>query len=320
MIITDATTYEQQARTVEQRGIVRGFRLMTERYLEDEAARHYPSPLRWLWILALRASLPRPRLLPRLGLIAAPAATVWALQPLGVPLWAALLLVASPLLHVVARHVLQDGWIAAVLMVAVGASLRGDALALAAAAFALLAMREVSPLYWPACAVAWASGPGDWLAFVAALAAASTLWVCGTVCLLRRSALPVLLRALRGHATPYTLTQQRGAPHRLIVDLVLLSPVVMMTAALHPGPHVAVALCVVGVHAFAPVRNVRLVLGADLLVRAGLAALLSAEPWGPGLLIALLIIDAALIWRTRRLYDPVTQHIAVALGMPDQRH
>lgn len=309
----DEIVYRRSAQTIRDYGIVRGSRLLAERFLAEPNSAAFPSPIRWLWTLACAVVGTKRLALASLALV--PLAASWALWRVN-PSWQILALAASsPLLWIVARRELQDGPVAALTLVALGFALRGDPVALGLTLAALLAVKEVSPLAWPALCVGWFLQGHHWWPLALALAGASALWALLTLAVFRRDAIPVIRRALGGHGTQYTRDHQRGGIHRLFVDVALLSPLVLIAALGEPPGIVGRALVwILFAHALVKVQNARTVLAADILLRALAAA--TAPLWILGILIA---CDAWIIWRTRRVYDPVTAELTSALGMSPQR-
>jgi hypothetical protein len=305
----DERAYIQQAQALHDHGVRRGFRLLADRYLSDPAAAALPSPVRWGWLLMLHAGG---------RAVALSLAVVAVVALLTLTDWrAALLAASSPLLWVLARRVLQDTAVAAVTLLAMASAYHGSAVGLALALCALLALKEAAGLCVPAIAALWLLRGGSALELGIAGAAAGLGWAAVTAALLGRRAVPVLRRALSGHATDYTLAHQRGHWHRLLVDLAMVSPlpVLVVVAGAAQRVDLAVAASVlIACHALAPVRNVRLILAADLLVRA--LAMAALPSWA---LAVFVIADVSIFIKLRRVYDPVTATLGTALGMPANR-
>jgi hypothetical protein len=317
----DERSYFEMGRTLRAHGLRRGFRLLAERFLRDPAADEQPSPIRYGWALVAAAIGHQRRALSLASIALAPLALTWALWETGGG-WqrtavTLALAASSPLLWMLGRRSLQDAPVAVLALVALGLVLRGDAVGLGLTLAALLACKEAAGLYVPALALSWWLSGAAWLPFAGALTGAGVLWSAGAFAAYGRKALPVLLRALRGHGTDYTARYQSGAPHRLLVDLVLVSPFVVLLAAQQVGMVLLVAAIVIP-HAAAPVRNVRNILAADLLMRAAAAVVLvalesiAASALG---LLALIAYDAITAYRLRKIYDPVTAGLTRELGM-----
>jgi glycosyltransferase involved in cell wall biosynthesis len=309
----DEATYTAQAATVRAYGL-RGFRDMARQFISRPALATTPSPLRWLWLLAtgwLGWTLPAiaAALCPLLLCWVAPA------HPL-----VALVAFTAPLLWLLHAKRLQDTVVAALTLAALGGALTGHPIVMGLALLALLGCKEAAVYTLPALVVAWAVSGSPWVPFALALGGALSVWVGVTLAIFGRMALPVLRTAASGHSTPYTLSQQRGAPHRLFVDLALVSPVAVALAVFgakqSPGL-MLVALALIAAHALAPVRNVRLVIAADLLVRAAGVATLITFPLPIALALAALWLaaDAYVIRKLRNVYDPTTEALAGELGM-----
>lgn len=299
----DEAVYLQQARTIREHGIRRGFRLLAERF--DPA---YPSPLRWGWVLAVAATLSLGRrALPLASLVACPLILVWACGS-----WIAGALALSPLLCLLGRRALQDAPIAGLVLVALGFALRAEPVGLAVTLVLLLATKEAAGLYIPALAAVWFVAGGSALSFAVAVTAAVVVCVVVWRVIFGRRWLTLFRRATAGHDTPYSREHQSGWPHRLLVDLFLVSPAIVLGAAagFTPSPLLLFAATALLAHALAPIRNVRFVLAVDLALRAFVALTF------PVAIPFLILIDVGIALRIRNVYDPVTHSLAQALGMP----
>jgi hypothetical protein len=161
----------------------------------------------------------------------------------------------------------------------------------------------------PALAGAWLMSGAPWLKFTIG-AGSGIAASCLALLLLFGGMAPAMLRAgSKGHATPYTLDHQRGAWHRLLVDLVLVSPITTIAALFGPGRLLALVALLIGAHLVAPVRNVRLVLAADIILRC---AAVAAFGWW---IAPALLVDLYISHRLRPVYDPVTAALTSQLGM-----
>jgi hypothetical protein len=300
----DERSYIAQVEALRHRGW-RGFRFLVSRFLSDPRFAGFPSPVRWLW-LTLGAAF---------GLLTPLAC--WWLFSFWLPGWAPVLVACgSPLLWTLARRALQDVTVGLLTVVALGCASLGSPWALAASVFALLATKEASAFALPAVAGLWLLAGHSSLWLAVALCASLALWLTATRALLGSALWRVLVAAKAGHSTEYTAGHQRGDWHRLWVDLAIVSPLPIATlfCAGQSAPALAViALLLVAFHSLAPVRNVRTVLAADLVIRglAGWAAY-TLHPW---LLAPMLAADALAIWRLRKTYDPVTATLTAAFGM-----
>lgn len=301
----DEWTYAEQGRVLRDRGIRRGFRLLAERFLADPEIQHFPSPVRWLWILLLRFE--------RAELWSA----VFAVQAafLAAPTWAGRLLAgASPLLWQLGRRGLQDTTVAALTLVA----LQVDHVpGLAVAVLALLATKEAAVLALPAVLASWWLRGLQVLPGLAGIAAGTLAALLAARLLLGRKAGAVLVTASRGHDTDYTRLYQSGPPHRLIVDLAFVSPIPLLLATrAAPTPQLLAAVVLAAAHLVcSPIQNVRILLALDLSVRAAVATLLPIWAFVP-----ILLVDAWTAWRLRTTYDPTTHALGQALGVLPTPH
>lgn len=301
----DESRYQWAAGLVRSFGLRRGLTLFVDAYLGIPDAHHGPSPLRWLYVAAV-ATVPA-RALNVVALVLCAAAAWW----LGGPLAAGIALL-SPLAHVLARRQLQDLPVAALTLAAIGCAVHGHPVGLAVALWALLSVKEAALLAFPGVtSAALLAGHADVLM---AMPVAIAAWATSISLLLGRRALAVSRRARRGHDHDYGRQHQRGAPQRLLVDLVALSPGPVLFAALGAGAQpelAAAAALLLAAHAASPVRNVRTVLAVDMLARV----LVAAAPWP--LLLVVVGLDAWTL-RTARLRlvrDPVTGALTWALDM-----
>lgn len=301
----DEQVYVGQAKTLRETG-AKAFRHMGLQFLTSFQAQSLPSPLRWLWILCVAlfgrwASIA--------GAVAAAPLAAWATSPLIGTEPALILAAGSPLLFLAGRRRLQDAPVAALTLAAIGFAIRGNPIGLGVALFALVGLKEAAALTVPALALAWSFSGSPWPAFAGSVGAAGAASLIVLLALFG-SMLPAMLRAgAKGHATPYTLEHQRGAWHRLLVDLVLVSPVTTVAAFYGPRELLGLAAALVGAHLLAPIRNVRLVLAADLLLR--MAAVFAFGWW----IVPALAVDLYIARKLRAVYDPVTAALTSQLGM-----
>jgi hypothetical protein len=301
----DELTYASQAAIVRSEGLA-GFRRLGLEFLQSFQAQAFPSPVRWLWIL-LTAFFGRWASIA--GAVAAAPLAAWSVSPL-IGIEPAMLLAAgSPLLFLAGRRRLQDAPVAALTLAAIGFAVRGNAAGMGLALFALVSLKEASVLVLPALAFGWIVSGANWIRFAGSAATAGTASLAVLLALFG-SMLPAMLKAAAaGHATPYTKDYQKGAAHRLLVDLVLVSPVTTLAALYGPPEVLSLAALLVGAHLLAPVRNVRLVLAADLLLRV--AAVFAFGWW----IAPAIAIDIYISRRLRPVYDPVTAALTSQLGM-----
>ncbi len=298
----DEAIYAGQASAVREYKF-KAFRLLAESYVKQPALSAYPSPLRWLWLVAM--ALTRPHYLQVASWVALGPLAVWAM---GLHWWALIWVYFSPLAALGGKRLLQDVPIAALTLTSLGFALHGNALGLVVSLFVLLSCKEAAVFTVPALALAWWFGPGTVALGAVSLALAGVLWLTALFLIFGNLTVPMFRAARNGHATDYTRAQQKGAAHRLLIDLVLLSPVAVCSALwVHNLWVVALTAALLAAHTIAPVRNIRLVLAADLLLRCTVLPL-----W---MLPLALVADLYIIRHVRHVYDPVTQFLTDSLGM-----
>lgn len=132
----------------------------------------------------------------------------------------------------------------------------------------------------------------------------------------------------------YAVLYQNGPPHRLLVDLLALSPIVWIVAAMGLGVAIEKApskselrlyvpfLIATLAFCFAPSKNVRYIIASDPLVRIVAASVLARWRFGPKAAIAVVLVNAAVEWwlfhaifLEARVYDPVTLNVLRAIRM-----
>jgi hypothetical protein len=310
----DEAIYMAQAQAL-RAGKFAALRDLGAEFVDEPTLKSLPSPLRWLWTALVALTLPISPILLQVTSAALLGPAAWLLTySWQAAVWSA----ASPLTLTLCRRRLQDVPVALAVVVSVAAGLHHSPVDVASALFVALSLKESSLLAVPAIAAAWLVSGGTVLPLAEAIAAGGAAWALCLFALFGRQ-LPAIFRtATSNHATKYAAQHQAGAPHRLLVDLVLASPCAVLFAALgaagSPALSAALAALLV-IHAAAPIRNVRFVLAADILLRV-IGASAMAHPFIE--LPAVLAIDAYIAWRIRHVYDPVTQALATALGMPSQ--
>lgn len=312
MLGPDEAVYAAQGQRVRSGGI-KEFRALGREYLQSFNAQTLPSPLRWLWI-ALVALFGR--WVSVAGAVACPVALAWAVAPVA-NWWAAgIAACTSPLLWIAGRRRLQDAPFAAVALAALGFAFRGNPVALGCSVFALLALKEAGVFTLPLLFAAWAFADQSWLTGATVIGAGSLAAVAAALALFGSMAWPMFRAGAKGHETPYTKDFQQGAPHRLIVDLALVSPVALV-AAVTQGATLITTLVAVALtaHMLAPVRNVRLVIAAELLLRVAAATAIVSSPHPIVFACIALAVDLAVIRKLKHVYDPVTAVLAAQLGM-----
>lgn len=302
----DELCYAAQAQTIRSQGVLRGLRTVAERFLSGRET-ETPSPLRWLWIviqgLTVRWGW---RTVTLTSWLTLPFVAAWTFQSW----WAGLLALTSPLGFLLGRRALQDVTVALVALVALGFALRSEPIPLALTVFALLGLKEASVLYLPALFAAGAM-QGIPVETGIALGAATLAWIAATRILVGRETWELFRVVRSAHATEYTRQVQRGGSFRLVVDLVLVSPLVVLVAAKHVDPFLsAFAILVIVAHGQSPIQNVRTIFAVDLVFRAIAAA---ALPWWG--IIVFCAVDVWVARKLRDIYDPTTLALTQALGM-----
>lgn len=293
MLGPDEGSYVGQAAYIQEHRL-KAYRALAAGYIESPEAKTVPGPLRWLYLTIL--ALTRPGWVQNVSWVILGPLAVWAL---GVPWTAGLWVAASPLAWMLGRRLLQDVPIAALTLVCIGCALHGSWLGLALGTFALLSCKEAAVFVLPALLLAW---PGGWPALIGAC----FMWLAALFGIFGKQTVPLFKAARSGHNTEYGLKNQKGAPHRLLVDLFLLSPVAVIAAIwVHTPIIIALTAALLAAHALAPVRNIRLVLVADLIIRCTLIPI-----W---MLPAAIAYDVYVAWRTRIIYDPVTKALTETL-------
>lgn len=294
-------------------GKLAALRDLADEYLEEPSLAAYPSPLRWLWVTLLGLTLPIGETAPQIVAATMMGPAAWLLSHSWVAaVWAA----TSPLVLTLCRRRLQDVPVALGTVLAIGCSVYRQPIGLAVAVACCLCLKESTLLALPALCAAWIVSGGHAVPLALALTAGGSAWALTLLAIFGRR-LPAMIRAAAGaHGTAYGKQHQAGAPHRLLVDLVLTSPMAVLAAILGAvrEPSLAAALvALLVVHAAAPIRNVRFVLAADILLRI-IGASAMTHPFIE--LPAVLAVDAYVAWSIRHIYDPVTHTLAIALGMP----
>lgn len=312
----DEQIYAAQAAAVRMGGI-QALRDLAAEYVEEPTLAAYPSPLRWLWIALTSLTAPLgPQALQYCSFALLGPAAWWLTGS-----WVAAILGAtSPLALTLSRHRLQDVPVALVTLLGLGTAMHHSAVGLAIAIACLLSLKEAALLAVPAMGILWWRSGGPLAPGLVSIALGLAAWG-AALALLFGSKLPALFRAsLTGHKTEYAKDHQVGAAHRLLVDLVMVSPLIVMVCA-EAGPKVvpllAALVWLLAAHSLAPIRNLRFIVAGDILARV--IAAFAIERWWE--VAALVAIDALIFWRIRHIYDPVTQALATALGMvPSQQN
>lgn len=309
----DERTYWSAVETLRARGW-RGFRKLATDFVATPAAASLPSPIRWLWLVLNRLAYPFGRhAVPVASALAIPL-VAWLLFGSWVPV---ALVASSPLLWMLARRSLQDATVALSTLLALLAAVGGSPIWLGVALLALLGLKEASVFALPAIAAVWLMAGHPLISGAAALCASVAAFLAVSRLLLGPQLWP-LLKALRGgHDNDYAAGYQRGSWHRLAVDLAIVSPIPVLlfvgSAAVSSALAVA-AVLLVAAHALAPIRNVRTVLAADLLIR-GVVGIALVGSLGPCALAPLLAADIYGIRKLFGSYDPITATLTQAFRM-----
>lgn len=289
----DEQIYTAQAATLKKGGL-QALRDLGAEYAEEPTLNAYPSPLRWLWLLWISLS----------GWLV-PAGCAGAIVLLcgllfGLP--AALCVVSCPLMLLLAKKRLQDVPSAFLGLVSVGFALAHNPIGLALSLFAGLSVKESTLFLLPALCVGWLLSGGALVPLGISLSAGLMLWLLSLWFIFGHDLPQILLAAKQGHNTDYTKAEQRGAPHRLLLDLFIVSPVAVCAALwFHPLVLGATVITIVLAHSLAPVRNIRLILIADIILRCMIATALPL--W---VLPLFTCVDAFIVWKIRHINDPVT--------------
>lgn len=123
----------------------------------------------------------------------------------------------------------------------------------------------------------------------------------------------------------YPMQYQSGPPHRLLIDLMAVAPIVTSVAiaaliALRRHPLAMLAFAMFAVHALLPSQNLRYIAAVDPLLRIVAAAFLVEQPrrWLPAGLVINAAVELLLfhaIFIRAQVYDPVTAALLRALKM-----
>ncbi len=232
---------------------------------------------------------------------------------------ATLLVGSAPLSLLLGRRALQDTFAAlTVLLGLLAVQIQSVELLIVSVTLAV-ATREALLLYLPGLYGAWVVATWREWAGMGCLIVGVVVAVLGYHTLGGRK-LAEVLRTLR-QPTDYVRRLQSGAPHRVLVDLVLASPVAVVGGAAACAwvpswlpTFVGLAL---GVHAFVTPKNVRFLLVVDLAIRVMCAWL--PGPWN-WIVLGLCLVSDALVYRSFLLVrDPVTYNLVVASKMYSEK-
>lgn len=232
---------------------------------------------------------------------------------------ASLLVGSAPLSLLLGRRALQDTFAALILLVGILAVQTQNVWLLGVSIALAVATREALLLYVPALYAAWVL--------------ATSRWCVGGGCSLGGVALAGLVyHALGGRkliaifgklrqSTDYVRRLQSGAPHRVLVDLALMSPVTLIGGAVacsSAPPWVTTFVGVaLGVHAFVTPKNVRFSLVIDLVIRMMCAWLPTPWAW---VVLGLGVISDITIYRLfLPVRDTVTYNLVVFSKMYSEK-
>lgn len=228
---------------------------------------------------------------------------------------ASFLVTLSPLSLLLGRRALQDTFAALLVLVALLAVHLQNVWLLGAAVLLSTATREALVLYIPALLLAWGLRTGHWVTGGLAVTA-GTLGAIGGYYALGGRQLVEVFRKLK-QPTDYVRRLQSGAPHRVLVDLLLVSPVTTVGAivAANWAPWWLSGFVGLGLvtHAFITPKNVRFLLVLDLGARMMCAWL--PGPWSWTLIGVSSLADSRLYRAFRDTRDPVTYNLVVQSGM-----
>ena len=332
-----------------------GYPQIVRMFLADSGLWVFPPPLRWSWIGAtsLFCSITGEcthrtlATLSTLAGIAAVALTYWIARELfgsQIALVATALAATSPLQLALGRRALADEFFCAAVLAALATLLRyvrtrhpGWLAAWIGAATIAFAAKELFLFVYPLLLLFW------WLRTRRIALPELAAWVAppllyfGVFCLLAGDGTSFLRIARLTASTvgaPYAKQFQSGPPHRVLIDMMAVAPIVtiialaalVLVALRHQeseSRHLAVlTAAILALHAFLPSQNLRYVVTADPLLRILAGTFLFSEVRQRKWLIALLLVNAAVeltlfhaIFIAGEVYDPVTDNLLRALQM-----
>lgn len=228
---------------------------------------------------------------------------------------ASLLIVSSALSLILSRRALQDTFAALMVMLALWAIHLQSVSLFGVAVLLMLATREALLLYLPAIGLAWWVATGK--PVMGALAGFSGgLAAIGLYHLLGGRWLVSVFRKLR-QPTDYVRRLQSGMNHRVLVDLVLVSPITVVGAIVAsqwaPLWLTAFTGVALATHACITPKNVRFLLILDLSTRMLCAWL--PGPWSWTVLGFGAFLDWQVFRAIKETRDTVTYNLVVKLGM-----
>lgn len=232
---------------------------------------------------------------------------------------AALLVGSSALSLVLSRRAFQDTFGALTLLLGLWAVHLQNPWLLGVSVFLAIASREALVLYLPSLGLAWSLRGDPWLAGAAAITLGVGAAVGGFYALGGRQ-LVAIFQKLR-QSTDYVRRLQSGMPHRVVTDLVLVSPVstvgALVASTWAPGWLIGFVGVAVLTHAFITPKNVRFLLAVDLGARMLCAWL--PGPWSWVVLAFGGYFDFKLYRAFSQVRDPVTYNLVVASKMYSEK-
>jgi 4-amino-4-deoxy-L-arabinose transferase-like glycosyltransferase len=358
--VNNVVTYSRADETVYLLYAKAGYPQIVRMFLDDPGMWVLPNPLRWAWIgtASIACSVSGEcthRTLASIstvaGIIVVGLTWVVARELFGtrVGLIATALAATSPLQLALGRRALADEFFCAAVLLSIATLLSylrtrhpGWLAAWIAATTIAIAAKEQFLFIYPVLLLFW------WLRSrragfteLAAWAAPPLLFF-AMYCVLARD-VPSFFSIVRiitsSMTAPYAEQYQSGPPHRMLLDLMAVAPIVtivamaaLVTCALRNSSselrHIALlAAGMFAVHALLPSQNLRYIAPVDPLLRIIAAAfvagaLFAGERRAPKWLAAILLINAASelalfhrIFVVAQVYDPVTDNLLRALKM-----
>jgi hypothetical protein len=339
--LNNLTTFSRADETVYLLYANTGYPRIVQLFLGDPGMWVYPNPLRWSYLSVAAAFCSTHHALATLSTITGivtVALTWWIARELfdgTIALIATALVTTSPLQLAFGRRALADEFFCAAVLASIAALIwctsrftaARAATWIVATTIAIAAKEQflfilpVMLLFWWLRTrrigwrelITWAMPPLLFFAVYCALARDTTSFF-------------QIARIITSAMTaPYAEQYQSGPPHRLLIDLLAIAPVVTIAAivaiAARRTELAVLAVGVIAVHALLPSQNVRYILAADPLLRILVAA------WAVGafrtrVLVSAMVINALIelklfhtIFIAGGVYDPVTDAVLRALGM-----
>jgi hypothetical protein len=339
--INNVTVFSRADETVYLLYANAGYPRIVQVFLRDPGLWVYPNPLRWSYLSVVSACCSTYHALATLSAIAGivtVALTWWIARDMyneRAALVAAALVAISPLQLAFGRRALADEFFCAAVLASIAALIwctwsftfwrattwvAATTIALAAKE-QLLFIYPVILLFWWLrtrtlswrVVVAWAMPPLLFFAVYCALARDVT------------SFFRIAQIITSSMTAPYAAQYQSGPPHRLLIDLLAIAPLVTIAAIAAVTSYrddlTVLVIGILAVHALLPSQNVRYVLAADPLLRI-MVAWWAVSAFRGRALIAILALNALIevklfhsIFITGGVYDPVTDSVLRALRM-----